>query len=163
MDTCAVETGLLKKKPCGQNAVAKCANCEIALCTKHAVARLNANKQRTGKFMCAECDRANKEEDISTPAPKPAAGGAPAAPKPAAAPPATAPATTHSGTTPAPAASKEFKLEETGPIPAPAPEVKAPPAKAPPAAQPATKPAPAASKEFKLEDTGPIEFTPTKK
>ena len=64
MDTCAVEVGLLKKHPCGQNAVAKCANCEMALCTKHAVAQMNAMKQRTGKFMCAECDKANKAADI---------------------------------------------------------------------------------------------------
>src|SRR5689334_8692502 len=97
MDTCAAEVGLLKKHPCGQHAVAHCANCEMALCTKHAVAQLNANKQRTGKFMCAECDKANKAADKgmaaaphhappkpATPAAKPAAHAPAAAPKPAA-------------------------------------------------------------------------------
>jgi len=142
METCAVEVGLLKKHPCGQNSVAKCANCEMALCTKHAVAQLNSMKQRTGKFMCAECNRADKTVDTSVPtkpaAAKPAAGApAAAAPKPA----------------------------------APAPKPAAPAAKpAAPAAKPAATPAqagaaPAAPKEekFKLEETGPIEFTPTKK
>jgi hypothetical protein len=52
MDTCAVEVGLLKKHPCAQNGVAHCANCEMALCTKHAVPQLSANKQRTGMFLC---------------------------------------------------------------------------------------------------------------
>ena len=32
METCTVETGLLRKKPCGQPAVVKCANCERPLC-----------------------------------------------------------------------------------------------------------------------------------
>jgi len=140
MDTCAVEVGLLKKKPCGHAAVAKCANCEMALCTKHAVAQLAANKQRTGKFMCEECDKALRAADKGI-----AAAPHHAAPKPAAAP----------GAKPgAPAA-------------APAARPAAPAAKpaAPAAGQPAAKPAPAAAKEekFKLEDTGPIEFTPTKK
>lgn len=137
MDACAVEVGLLKKKPCGQNSVAKCANCEMALCTKHAVPLLNAMKQRTGKFMCAECARADRTVDTSTPtkpAAKPAAGApAAAAPRPAAA----------------------------------APKPAAPASKPAAPAQPAAKPAPAAAKpaeeKFKLEDTGPIEFTPTKK
>lgn len=109
MDNCAVEVGLLKKHPCGHAAVAKCANCEMALCTKHAVAQLSPTKQRTGKFMCEECDKAQRAADKgmaaapqhvtpkkaeppkpgAAPAPKPAA--APAA-KPAAAPAAKAPA-----------------------------------------------------------------------
>ena len=63
MDTCAAEVGLLKKHPCGNAAVAKCANCEMALCTKHAVAQLNTMKQRTGKFMCEECNKAHKAAD----------------------------------------------------------------------------------------------------
>jgi hypothetical protein len=138
MDTCAVEVGLLKKKPCGQNGVAKCANCEMALCTKHAVPQLNSMKQRTGKFMCAECNRADKTVDTTTTKlPAKPAGGAPAAeaPKPAA--------------------------------PAPRPAAPAPKPAAP-AAKPATAPAQAeatkpAEEKFKLEDTGPIEFTPTKK
>ena len=94
MDTCAVETGLLKKHPCGQNAVAKCANCEMALCSKHAVAQLSPTKQRTGKFMCAECDKAQKAAEKGMAA---AAAHHPAPVKPAAPgakPPAGAPAAT---------------------------------------------------------------------
>ena len=104
MDTCAAEVGLLKKHPCGQNAVAKCANCEMSLCTKHAVPLLDASKRRTGKFMCAECERANRTVDTTpTPAPKPAAAPAakPAAP---AAPAAAAKATGPAAKAPAPAA-----------------------------------------------------------
>lgn len=133
MDTCAAEVGLLKKHPCGQHAVAHCANCEMALCTKHAVAQLNTMKQRTGKFMCAECDRANKKVDTSQPTKpgtaKPAAGHAPAAAhKPA------APAPVHKPAAPAPTAKPAAP------------------------AQPAAK-----EEKFKLEQTGPIEFTPEKK
>lgn len=141
MDTCAAEVGLLKKHPCGHAAVAKCSNCEMALCNKHAVAQLSPTKQRTGKYMCEECDKAqrayNKNVGETASAP-PAASPQPAKAAPAA-PAAKAPA--------APAAK------------APA----APAAKpAAPAAAAAAKPAPA-TKEFKLEDTGPIEFTPKKK
>ena len=130
MDNCAVEVGLLSKKPCGHAGVAKCANCEMAICAKHAI------RQPGGKFMCAECARANRTID-TTPAPKAAAPAA----KPAAAP-AAKPAA-------APAAAKP-----AAPAAAPSPAAKAP-AVAP--TQPAGK------QEFKLEDTGPIEFTPTKK
>jgi len=98
MESCATETGLLKKKPCGQPAVAKCANCEMPLCSKHAVPQLSSTRQRTGKFMCAECARAEREADRMAPVAKPsvkpapagaaAAKGAPPAPaKPAAKPP----------------------------------------------------------------------------
>src|SRR6478736_4677421 len=80
--TCVVEVGLLKKKPCGANAVSKCANCEIGLCSKHAVGQMSGGKK---VFLCPECAKAWKAVgDIpATPAaaPKPAA----AAPKPAAA------------------------------------------------------------------------------
>jgi len=131
MDTCAVEVGLLRKHPCGQNAVAKCANCEMSICVKHAI------RQTGGKFMCAECDRANRTVDTS-PTAKPAA--VPAA-KPAAA--------------PAAAAAK---------APAAAPAAKAPAAAPAAAKAPAVAPTqPAGKQELKLEDTGPIEFTPTKK
>ena len=97
MESCATETGLLKKKPCGQPAVAKCDNCEMPLCSRHAVPQLSSTKQRTGKFMCAECARAHSEAEKAAPrvAPKPAATPKPAAvPKPAAsaAKPAAAPA-----------------------------------------------------------------------
>lgn len=125
MDTCAVEVGLLSKKPCGHAGVAKCDNCEMALCNKHAVAQLSANKQRTGKFMCAECDKAQRAADKGMAAaphhtpPKPAAApGARPAAKPAAAPAAkpAAPAAAQPGAKPAAPATKEFKLEDTGPI-----------------------------------------------
>jgi len=148
MDTCAVEVGLLKKHPCGHAAVAKCGNCEMALCTKHAVPQLSATKQRTGKFMCEECNKAQKAADKGiaaaphhTPA-KPAAPGA----KPA-----------------APAAAPKAAAPAAKPAPAPAAKPAAPAAQ-PAAKAPATAPTqPAGKQEFKLEETGPIEFTPTKK
>lgn len=128
MDTCAVEVGLLKKKPCGHAAAAKCANCEMALCAKHAI------RQTGGKFMCAECDRANRTVD-TTPTAKPAA--APAA-KPAA--PAAKPA--------APAAKPA------------APAAK--PAATAPAAKAAEKPNEPPAKPHDSADD-PLEFNPTKK
>ena len=89
METCTVETGLLKKKPCGHNAVTHCANCEQPLCRQHAVAQKTA-----GKFMCKECEAARRDFEKNTPpapvkvaaAPVPEAAKAPAAkeaPKPA--------------------------------------------------------------------------------
>jgi len=124
MDTCALEVGLLKKKPCGSAAVAKCANCEMALCAKHAV------RQKNAKFMCDECSKAQRayEKNVGDSAPATAApaakSGAPAA-KPAA-PAAKAPAPAAKPAAPAakapavaptqPAGKQEFKLEETGPI-----------------------------------------------
>jgi hypothetical protein len=88
MDTCTVETGLLRKKPCGHPAVTHCANCEQPLCKDHAVAQLNEAKHKTGKFMCKECDSARKafEKNLPPPAEKkaPAAPAAPAAKAPAA-------------------------------------------------------------------------------
>jgi cell wall-associated NlpC family hydrolase len=123
MDTCALEVGLLKKKPCGSAAVAKCANCEMALCAKHAV------KQKNAKFMCDECSKAQRayEKNVgdsapasaappkaaapaakpTAPAAKPAAPAA-KAPAPAAKAPAVAPTQ--------PAGKQEFKLDETGPL-----------------------------------------------
>lgn len=91
-DSCTVEVGLLRKHPCGQAAVAKCANCEQPLCTKHAIAQVSAGR-KTGKFLCAQCNAAAKLYDQTEPAapaaataPKPAttAQGPAAAPKPAA-------------------------------------------------------------------------------
>ena len=81
--TCAVEVGLLKKKPCGEKAVSQCANCEIGLCSKHAVGQMSGGKK---VFLCAECSKAWKAAgDIPTAAPvKKAEATAPAAPKPAA-------------------------------------------------------------------------------
>jgi hypothetical protein len=134
MDTCAVEVGLLKKKPCGSAAVAKCANCEMALCAKHAV------RQKNAKFMCDECSKAQRayEKNVGDSAP------ASAAPPKAAAP----------AAKPAAPVAKPAAPAAKAPAPAPAAAAKAP-AVAP--TQPAGK------QEFKLEETGPIEFTPTKK
>lgn len=61
METCIVETGLLRKKPCGQTSVTKCANCEIPLCAQHAVAQLSAAQKKTGAFLCKECDEARRQ------------------------------------------------------------------------------------------------------
>jgi hypothetical protein len=96
METCAVETGLLKKSACGHAAVAKCANCEMPLCSKHAVPQLSPTGNKTGSFLCGECNAAQKAHDkrvASAPrqaAPKPpvAKPAAQAAPAPAAKPPA---------------------------------------------------------------------------
>src|SRR5436190_6488791 len=154
MDTCTIEVGLLKKKPCGQNAVTKCANCEQPLCAKHATAMMSGGKKT---MLCAECAKAWKDmgEVPSTSA------AAPAAKKPAEAPKAAAPA--HA---PAP------KPAAAAPKPAPA----APKPALKPAAAPALKPAaePAAAKpssdsgldkkpELSIDMTGPLEFTPSKK
>lgn len=59
---CAVEVGLLRKKPCGSPAVAQCSNCEQALCAQHALPELTATGKRSGKFLCKECDAALKEQ-----------------------------------------------------------------------------------------------------
>lgn len=136
METCVVEVGLLKKKPCGEKAVAKCANCEMALCVKHAVGRMSGGKKI---FLCQECARAWKESDKlgelpSTPAAAP--GAAKAAEKPAPAAP------------PKPAAV----------APKPAPKPAAAPPK-PAAAAPAKK----EEKKPDHDDDAPLEFTPTKK
>jgi hypothetical protein len=61
MNTCTIETGLLRKKPCGHAAVARCLNCDQPLCVEHAVAQLTESGQRSGKFMCQECVVAAKE------------------------------------------------------------------------------------------------------
>ena len=118
MDTCALEVGLLKKKPCGSAAVAKCANCEMALCAKHAV------RQKNAKFMCDECSKAQRayEKNVGDSAPASAAPPKAAAPAakpgaPAAKPPAPGPAAKAPAVAPTqPAGKQEFKLEETGPI-----------------------------------------------
>jgi hypothetical protein len=86
--TCAVEVGLLKKKPCGEKAVSKCANCEIGLCSKHAVGQMSGGKK---VFLCPECARAWKAAgDVPAAAPvkKPEDKAAAAPPKPVAKPPA---------------------------------------------------------------------------
>ncbi len=121
METCTIETGLLRKHPCGENAVTKCANCEQALCAKHAVATMSAGKKT---MLCPECAKAWKQQEKtmgavpSTPAP------APPAKKPAEAPKAAAPKPAPAGPKPAaaPAAAKpaekkpDPKIDETGPL-----------------------------------------------
>ena len=85
MEPCTVETGLLRKKPCGQAAVAKCTNCERPLCSQHAVVQLSATKQRTGSFICRECDVAQREAEkgVAAVARSGAASSHPPAKKPA--------------------------------------------------------------------------------
>jgi len=61
MDSCTIEVGLLRKKPCGHPAVAHCLNCEQPLCHDHAEPQLSDSGQRTGKFMCQPCSAAAKE------------------------------------------------------------------------------------------------------
>jgi hypothetical protein len=61
MNTCMIETGLLRKKPCGHVAIAKCLNCDQPLCIEHAVAQLSEAGHRTGKFMCQVCVVAAKD------------------------------------------------------------------------------------------------------
>ena len=116
MDPCTVETGLLRKKPCGHAAVTQCLNCERPLCVQHAVAQMTAAGKKSGKFLCKECHAAWKDIGETEPAPPAKTPAAPAkdAPVTAAAPkPAEAPAN--------PAESKE--------APAKPPEEKEAPAK----------------------------------
>lgn len=85
METCTVETGLLKKKPCAHPAVAHCANCEQPLCKDHAVAQA-----QKGTFMCKECHAARRAfeknvgplESQAKPAPKKAEAPKPEESKP---------------------------------------------------------------------------------
>jgi hypothetical protein len=84
--TCSVEVGLLKKKPCGEKAVTKCANCEIPLCAKHTTSQMSGGKKT---MLCPECAKAwKKMGDVPDAAPvkKPAEAAPAAAPKPAAVP-----------------------------------------------------------------------------
>ena len=81
MDTCTIEVGLLRKHPCGEKAVTKCANCEQALCVKHTVTTMSGGKKT---MLCAECAKAwKKMGDVpdSAAVKKPEAPAA--APKPA--------------------------------------------------------------------------------
>jgi hypothetical protein len=96
METCTVETGLLKKKPCGHNAVTHCATCEQPLCKQHVVAQ-----KTPGKFMCKECEAARRDFEKNTP-PAPVKTPAPQA-APAAAPKSAAP---KEAPTPAPVEAK---------------------------------------------------------
>ncbi len=90
MDPCTVETGLLRKKPCGHAAITQCANCEQPLCSQHAIAQVTDGGRKSGKFMCKQCDAARREYEKTTPAAAPSQPEkkAPAAEKGAAAAPA---------------------------------------------------------------------------
>jgi len=132
MDICQVETGLLKKKPCGQPGVTHCLNCEQALCSKHAVPQLNEGGHKTGKFMCKECDAAKKAAAKLMPASPPAGAKKPDAPAAAAPKPA------------APAAPKPAAPAAAAAKPA------------------AAAPKPGAKPELSMDDSGPLEFTPSK-
>src|SRR4051812_25528395 len=59
METCTIETGLLKKKPCGQTAVTKCANCQQDLCAKHAGSTMSGGKKT---MLCPERATAGKDQ-----------------------------------------------------------------------------------------------------
>ena len=61
MEVCNVETGLLRKKPCGHPAVTHCLNCEQALCAQHAIAELSAAGKKSGKFVCHDCQAAARD------------------------------------------------------------------------------------------------------
>src|SRR5512138_970 len=142
MEICNVETGLLKKKPCGETAVTHCANCEQPLCAKHAVPQMTAGKKT---FLCQQCAKAWKQSEKTvgalppTPAaaPKPAAAAAPPKPAPAAA--------------PKPAAPAALK---PAPAPAPKPAAVPKPTPVPPAPAPVEQ-----KKQPSIENTGPLEFT----
>ena len=112
-DICTVETGLLKKKPCGEPAVSKCANCEQPLCAKHRVPQTSAGK-RTGGFLCPECARAWRESEkrVGELPQTPASALPPQAEKPVPAKPSAVPRA-------APAAPKKPApppVEESGPL-----------------------------------------------
>ncbi len=130
MDTCTIEAGLLRKKPCGHAAVTKCQNCEQPLCLQHAVP-LMADGKKTGKFMCQECSKAHKEHE------KVAAAGA-----------------RHVQDKKQAAMEKSAK-EAYG---KPPPEMKKPSPAVPPPQSGATPAAPAAPE--KPAETGALEFTP---
>ena len=153
MEQCTVETGLLRKKPCGQAAVVKCANCERPLCTQHAIPQLNEQHHKTGAFLCKECDVAGRDYDkrMRYAKEREVAKSIAAGPKPAAKP---------------AAMPKEPPREHSGEIAFTA-GTNTPPQK-PPAPRPVTiKPAavaPAPKKpEPPREDSGVIEYSPGKK
>jgi hypothetical protein len=147
MEICNVETGLLKKKPCGEKAVTKCANCEQALCSRHAVPRMSGGHKT---FLCQECVRAWKqsEKTVGTLPATPAAA-APAK-KPAAEPPKPA-----ASPAPKPATASAPK-PATAPAPKPAVAVAPKPAPVKPAAAPVQQ---KKSEPPPQENSGPLEFT----
>src|SRR6266850_672705 len=119
MDVCTVETGLLKKKPCGEQAVTKCGNCEQPLCKKHAVPQASAGQRKPGGFLCPECAKAWKAQEKAMGPIEGAPASSPAAKKPAEPPKATAPAKAPAAAAkPAPAEKKKEPPpdEHSGPL-----------------------------------------------
>lgn len=135
---CAVEVGLLRKKPCGSPAVTQCSNCEQPLCAVHALPELTETGKRSGKFLCKECDAALKEQAKSLAAVAKSLE-----------------------------VKKKAELDKSVMAGMNTPAAKKPAAPAPvAAAAPAAvgKPAePEQKKEEKKDDFGAIEFTPSKK
>lgn len=166
METCTIETGLLRKHPCGEKAVTKCANCEQALCAKHAVATMSAGKKT---MLCPECAKAWKAQEKAVGA-VPSAPAPAAAKKPAEAPKAAAPKPAPVAPKPAPVAAARPVQKQSGLSIEHSGDLK-PAATAAP--KPAPKPAPAAPKaedsglekkpDLSIDMTGPLEFTPSKK
>src|SRR5260221_10717717 len=170
MDTCTIETGLLRKHPCGETAVTKCANCEQALCAKHAVATMSGGKKT---MLCPECAKAWKQQEKTMGAVPSAPAPAPAAKKPAEAPKAAAPKPAPAAPKPAPAPAAagkkpDLSIEHSGSM-----DFNPPAGAAPKPAPAAPKPAAAAPKaedsglekkpDLSIDMTGPLEFTPSKK
>ena len=95
METCSIETGLFKKKPCGTASVTHCANCEQPLCKQHATAQPR-EPGKPAKFMCKECNAARIafEKNVPQSVPEPKKPAEEAAKPAAAAPAAAAPAAT---------------------------------------------------------------------
>ena len=125
MEACTVETGLLKKKPCGEPAVTKCGNCEQPLCKKHAIPQTSAGQRKPGGFLCPECAKAWKAQEKAmgpiegTPASAPGAAKKPAEQPKAAAPAAKAPAAKPAAAAPKPAPAQkkpEPPAEDSGPL-----------------------------------------------
>jgi len=154
MEHCTAETGLLKKKPCGNAAVAHCANCERPLCSQHAIPQLNEQHHKTGTFLCKECDVAARDYDkrMRYAKEKAVQKSIAAGPKPPAKPPAMAkePPREHSG---------EIAFTAGTDVPSQKPAAPNSTTVKPAATAPAPKkPAPPPR-----EDSGVIEYTPAKK
>jgi hypothetical protein len=108
--TCAVETGLLRKKPCGHVAVTECDNCSQPLCSEHAVPQLTESGKRSGKFLCKECSLAIREHDKSVAA----AARTVAQPKKPPVAPAAAPAAVTAAAAPVAQAAEPAKKDDSG-------------------------------------------------
>jgi hypothetical protein len=110
VEPCAIETGLLRKTACGHTSVAKCDNCEIPLCSKHAIAQLSPTGSKTGKFLCGDCNAAQRQYEKTQ-----TARAAQAAMKPPPEKPRTAPGGSAPAKPAAPAAAAPAKPEAPPP------------------------------------------------